>query len=254
MNILVANDDGIKATGLSRLVESLSEVAEVYVCAPHTQRSATGHGITIGKPIGIKEVKFPKAKLAFEITGLPADCVKVGLKVLEDRKVKIDMVFSGINHGGNLGTDTLYSGTVSAALEGSICGLPSVAVSVNDHNATHFDTACRLAVEVCQNGSSFLSPDVVLNINTPDLPEEEIRGLKITRLGRREYKDFFKPKVNQAGEREYWYQGEPVVYEGLPHDIDVISMQDGYASITPLHHNMTANEELDKLEEWRVNK
>lgn len=146
MNILVTNDDGINASGICSLAEALSKVADVYVCAPHTQRSAAGHGITVSKPIEVEERTFARAAKAYAITGTPADCVKIGTKILREQDIKVDMVFSGINLGGNLGTDTLYSGTVSAAIEGSLCGIPSVAVSVNSHEATHFELACELAV------------------------------------------------------------------------------------------------------------
>ena len=189
---------------------------------------------------------------AYAITGTPADCVKIGTKILNDQGIKIDMVFSGINLGGNLGTDTLYSGTVSAAIEGSLCGIPSVAVSVNSHKATHFELACELALGVCRNGFSKMSARTVLNINTPDLPKEEIKGVKYTRLGMREYKEWFRPKTGENGKTQYWYEGNPVVYEGLPDDIDVISMQDGYASITPLHYDLTDYELVDEIKKWRL--
>ena len=252
MNILVTNDDGIQASGIRNLVKSLSQAAKIYVCAPHTQRSASGHGITVGKPIEVEETDFEHAVKAYAITGTPADCVKIGTKILNDQGIKIDMVFSGINLGGNLGTDTLYSGTVSAAIEGSLCGIPSVAVSVNSHKATHFELACDLALGVCRNGFSKMSARTVLNINTPDLPKEEIKGVKYTRLGMREYKEWFRPKTGENGKTQYWYEGNPVVYEGLPDDIDVISMQDGYASITPLHYDLTDYELVDEIKKWRL--
>ena len=162
------------------------------------------------------------------------------------------MVFSGINHGGNLGTDTLYSGTVSAALEGTICGVPSVAVSVDSHEAEHFEYACHLAVEAAKKAYGRMSPDTVLNINTPNLPREEIKGLKYTTLGNREYKEFFAPIEDEDGRKAYRYSGEPVIYEGLPDTIDVIAMQDGYASITPLHRDLTDYGLVDKISEWRI--
>ena len=252
MNILVTNDDGIDAAGISSLVKALSQTAEVYVCAPHTQRSAAGHGMTVGKPIEVEETAFDGAAKAFSITGTPADCVKIGTKILSQQKIKVDMVFSGINLGGNLGTDTLYSGTVSAAIEGSLCGIPSVAVSVNSHEATHFELACELAVNACKNGFQKMDARTVLNINTPDLPKEEIKGVKYTRLGAREYKEFFRPKENGNGKTQYWYEGNPVIYEGLPDDIDVISMQDGYASITPLQYDMTNYTLVDEIKTWRL--
>ena len=248
----MTNDDGVQASGIRSLVKALSQVAEIYVCAPHIQRSASGHGITVGKPIEVEKTDFDHAVKAYAITGTPADCVKIGTKILKDEGVKIDMVFSGINLGGNLGTDTLYSGTVSAAIEGALCAIPSVAVSVNSHEATHFELACELAMGVCRNGFSKMSPRTVLNINTPDLPKEEIKGVKYTRLGMREYKEWFRPKTGENGKTQYWYEGNPVVYEGLPDDIDVISMQDGYASITPLHYDLTDYELVDEIKKWRL--
>lgn len=252
LNILVTNDDGIQASGIRSLVAALSEAANIYVCAPHTQRSAAGHGITVGRPIEAEETQFDGAVKAYSITGTPADCVKIGTKLLLDQDIKIDMVFSGINLGGNLGTDTLYSGTVSAAVEGSLCGIPSVAVSVNSHEATHFELACELAVNACKNGFPHMNAKTVLNINTPDLPKEEIKGIRYTRLGAREYKEWFRPKVGDGGKVQYWYEGNPVVYEGLPDDIDVISMQEGYASITPLQYDLTNYDLIEKIQNWRL--
>lgn len=252
MNVLVANDDGIKAKGIKELAKALSEVAQIYVCAPHTQRSACGHGITIGAPISIKEVTCPHATMALEISGTPADCVKLGLKVLEQKGIKIDMVFSGINHGGNLGTDTLYSGTVSAAIEGCICGIPAVAVSVNDHKPTYFDTACALAVKACKLAFGKMDSNTVLNINVPNLPASEIKGVKVTTLGAREYEEWFEPRMDEKGQEEYWYSGTPVIYDGLPDDIDVISMQNGYASITPLHYDLTSYKLVEEVKTWGI--
>lgn len=250
MNILVANDDGINARGIKELTRALSQIANIYVCAPHTQRSACGHGITIGKPITIKEVDFPNARGAWEISGTPADCVKLGLKFLGEQGIKVHMVCSGINHGGNLGTDTLYSGTVSAAIEGCICGLPSLAVSVNDHHPKYFDVACELAVKTVKASAGKIDANTVLNINVPNLPAEEIKGMKITRLGAREYEEWFEPKKDENGETQYWYSGKPVIYNDLPEDIDVISMQNGYASITPLHYDLTSYQLIEEVKTW----
>lgn len=254
MNVLVANDDGIQAQGIKELVKALSEVAVVYVCAPASQRSASGHGITVSEPIIGEEVEFEHAALAIRISGTPADCVKLGMRLLENKGIKIDMVFSGINHGGNYGTDTLYSGTVSAAIEGSICGVPSVAVSVNSHEAEYFDYACELAVETLQKAGDKMSPDTVLNINVPHLPKDEIKGLKYATLGDREYKEHFVPVPSEDGRMMYRYTGEPVVYEGLPNTIDVIAMQEGYATITPLQRDLTDYRLMDKIKEWRIGK
>lgn len=252
MNILISNDDGINARGIKELARALSEIANIYVCAPHIQRSACGHGITIGKPITIKEVDFPNAKNAWEISGTPADCVKLGLKLLSEQGISIDMVCSGINHGGNLGTDTLYSGTVSAAIEGCICGIPAVAVSINNHHPEHFEVACNLAVKTVKASRGKIDTNTVLNINVPNLPASEVKGMKITRLGAREYEEWFELKKDDTGELQYWYSGMPIVYENLPEDIDVIAMQDGYASITPLHYDLTSYKLIEEVKSWGI--
>ena len=252
MKILVANDDGIRAEGIYQLVKALSSEADIYVCAPHIQRSASGHSISIGTPLKTREVDFDNSKYALEIDGTPADCVKLGLKVLKCGGIDIDMVFSGINHGGNLGTDTLYSGTVSAAIEGAFNNLPSVAVSVNDHNPVNFDYACDLALKTLKKAYGKLDSNTVLNINVPNLPSNLIKGLRYTRLGRREYDNWFSERNNNEGHKEYWYSGIPIVYEGLPLDIDVSSMQEGYASITPLHYDLTSHKLLEDIKKWGI--
>ena len=201
MNILISNDDGVNARGLRELIRALHEEAgaKIYVCVPDGQRSASGHGITMNKPITVAEANLEHVELAYMTSGLPADCVKVGMEFLRRAGIHIDVVYSGINHGGNLGTDTLYSGTVSAAVEGSLCGKPSVAVSVDSHQAEHFDYACQLAVNAAkalekqiENGTA--DHRVVLNINTPNKPREEIKGLRYTKLGPREYEEIFVPE------------------------------------------------------------
>ncbi|MCL2437250.1 MAG: 5'/3'-nucleotidase SurE [Clostridiales bacterium] len=252
MNILVSNDDGIRAQGIYRLVEALSQEANIYVCAPHTQRSACGHGISIGVPLEANEVQFDNAKLALEMTGTPADCVKLGLRILSTRDIHIDMVFAGINHGGNLGTDTLYSGTVSAAVEGCFCKKPSVAVSVNSHHPEHFDFACELALKTLRKSYGKMDNKTVLSINTPNLPTSEIKGVKYARLGAREYDEWFKIKEAECGKPQYWYSGKPVFYEGLSNDIDVIAMQEGYATITPLKYDLTNHELMEEVRNWRI--
>ncbi len=252
LNILVANDDGIQAEGIRHLVGALSKVANVYVCAPDSQRSAAGHGMTLGKPMSAVEVEYKNAKKAYAISGTPADCVKLGRNLLIKQGIEIDMVFSGINMGGNLGTDAIYSGTVAAAMEGHFYGYPSVAVSVDSHEAVHFEKACELAVSAVKNAYPKMNGDMMLNINTPDIPADEIKGVRFTRMGRREYDEDFKETVDESGNVQYWYGGECVVYEGLPEEIDVISHQNGYATITPLHFDMTAHDYIKEIKEWGI--
>lgn len=252
LNILVANDDGIQASGIRHLVDALATVANVYVCAPDGQRSAAGHGMTMSKPMSATEVEYKNAKKAYAISGTPADCVKLGRNLLKQQGIEIDMVFSGINLGGNLGTDCIYSGTVAAAMEGHLYGYPAVAVSVDSHEAQHFEKACELAVVAAVNAYPKMKGDMILNINTPDVPPEEIPGVKFTRMGRREYDEFFKETVDENGNTQYWYGGDRVMYEGLPEEIDVIAHQNGYATITPLHFDMTAHDYINEIKEWGI--
>lgn len=259
MNILITNDDGIHAQGLIELMQALNDEGfSIYVCAPDGQRSATGHGITMHETIYVNEVILEGAEIAYQTSGLPADCVKLGVELIERKGIKIDMVFSGINHGGNLGTDTHYSGTVAGALEGAICGFPSVSVSVDSHEAEYFDYACELAVKAARSlekqiEEGTVDVDTVLNINTPNLPKNLIKGLRYTRLGVREYDEEFTPtekgeNVNVPG--PFRYYGVPVHYVGLPEDIDVIANQEKYATITPIHTDMTKYEMIEKIKDW----
>lgn len=254
MNILVANDDGIEARGIHELVDALKDSADIYVCAPESQRSASGHGITVAKPILAEEAEFEGAVYALKMSGTPADCVKLGMRILAKKGIKIDMVFSGINHGGNLGTDTLYSGTVSAAIEGNICGVPAVAISVDSHEPEHFELAKKLAAGALKNAAGKLSSSTVLNINVPNAPEHKVKGVKYASLGEREYRESFEPLKREDGKTEYRYTGIPVVYEGLPDTIDVVAMQEGYATITPLKRDLTDRELIDEVKGWGIEK
>ncbi|GAB1475783.1 5'/3'-nucleotidase SurE [Bacillota bacterium] len=250
MKILVSNDDGIQADGIINLTKALASVAEVYVFAPDGQRSACGHGITVTVPIEVKKAIVPYATAAWSLSGTPADCVKLGLRILKEEHINIDYVFSGINHGSNLGTDTLYSGTVSGAIEGVINGIPSFAVSVNSHHPEHFDGACNLALAALKTASGKIDEGTVLNINLPHVPASELKGVRVTRLGAREYDEDFKVEIADNGDRAYRYSGTPVIYSGLSGDIDVIAVQDGYASITPLHYDLTNHNLVERVRAW----
>lgn len=250
ITILVTNDDGINARGINALVKALATIADVYVCAPDTQKSACGHGITVSAPITIREVKMEGAVKAWKISGTPADCVKLAVKKLLQEDIKIDLVYSGINHGPNLGTDTLYSGTVSGAIEGTICGIPAVAVSADSHSPQYFEGCTAMAVQAAPIALKNLDTKTVLNINVPDLPMSEIKGVKITRLGAREYDESFDMRLNPAGQTYVWYTGTPLWYENLSDDIDVIAVQNGYASITPLQFDLTNHQLIEEVKTW----
>ncbi len=256
MNILVANDDGIQAQGLRELVDALHDRAKasVFVCAPDGQRSAASHAITLRGTVDVRETTYEKAEKAFMFSGTPADCVVVGLRVLKDLGITIDMVFTGINHGSNLGTDTVYSGTVGSAMEGSIQGIPSVAVSVDSHQAQYFEYACDLAVETIEKTGGKWNPDIMLNINTPNLPKDQIKGIRYTKIGDREYDNDIQFVSSENGVSTYKYGGNARHYSVDLEDNDVIAIQNGYASITPMQKDMTAPEAMAQLNEWRIGK
>ncbi len=246
MNILVVNDDGIQSPGLAALVFALSAVADVYVCAPDGQRSAKSHSVTLGERVSVQAVSFPGAKEAYQTSGTPADCTKIGLQFFAEAGISIDMVFSGINMGSNLGRDTLYSGTVGAAAEAALSGCPAVAVSVDSHSATHFETACSLAVQSIGLIYGKLDPSVVISINTPDLPKEQIRGIKCLPLGERYYDDKFHPS-----EDGYMLSGNPGDFSGRG-EFDVTAAQEDYAVITPLQFDFTDYRTLETIRKWGI--
>ena len=246
--ILISNDDGIGACGIRMLTAALSEAADVYVCAPHRQRSASGHGITIREGICAEETEVPGAKAAYAITGTPVDCVKLGLFLLRNQGINIDMVFSGINHGSNLGTDAVYSGTVSAALEGSLKGCPAVAVSVTADDPAHFEAACSLAVCFAEEGAEWIGKDTTININVPDLAAEDIRGVRIAPLGKQLYAEEYLPGERADGTKIYFYHGEELPPAEEEQGTDVRFASEGYATITPIHADLTFEAKLREIE------
>jgi 5'-nucleotidase len=242
MNILLSNDDGIRAEGLRRFAKALWTLGDVYVFAPTEQMSCCGHGVSVKRTVCAREEDFPGARRAVAVDGTPADCMKVAFKMLEEDGIGIDMVFSGVNMGGNLGTDTLYSGTISAAMEAVMIGIPAVAASVDSHEPRHYETVLELALRLGRIGPARLRGDIILSINAPDLPPEEIKGVRITRLGVREYDAWIREGSQGAGGlRTFKYAGSnPVYRDDLPRDTDVAAHRDGYATITPLGFDLTA--------------
>jgi len=248
MNILVVNDDGIRAPGIRALVDALSKAADVYVCAPDGQRSAKSHSITLGESVLIQPVEFPGAKSALQTSGTPADCTKVGLQFFEEEGISIDMVYSGMNMGSNLGWDTLYSGTVGAAAEAAMSGIHAVAVSVASHNASHFESAGELAVSLIDKVYGKMDPSTVINLNVPDLPKEKIKGIKVVPLGSRYYDD----KFYQDEDGGYSLSGQPADYSHVKQEVDVTAVHGDYATITPLQFDFTDYRNLEILRGWNI--
>jgi 5'-nucleotidase len=250
LKILISNDDGIQANGIQTLAAKLAQTYEVYMVAPDRERSATGHALTLHKPIRIDEVpmNFPVAK-AFAISGTPSDCVKLALNALLD--VKIDVVVSGINHGPNLGSDVIYSGTVSAALEGAIHGLPSIAVSLVNggekladftHGAQFISDFLPVAMKVGIPAKS------ILNINIPAVPLHDFAGVEIAELGTRMYTDSYERRVDPRGGIYYWLAGE-VVESSNERATDVEAIRNNMVAISPVHYNLTNYNALTLLKE-----
>ena len=252
MNVLVSNDDGITTEGIRSLVRALSEKGDVYVVAPDTQRSASSHALSVHSLLAVKEVPFAGAKAAYECDGTPADCVKLGIDLFRRQGIEIDVVYTGINHGGNLGTDTMYSGTVSAAAEGMMNGLPAVAVSVDSHQATHFEGACKLAVATLPHALEMKGRRWVISINTPDVPAEQIKGVRTARMGNLEYDQWFEEVGAEGGKRTFRYRGEPAELDPKTEETDVRLVRDGYATIAAVRYDLNDYEGLEKIKEWGI--
>ena len=203
MNILITNDDGIYADGIIELAKAISKIANVYVVAPESQKSATGHAITIHNPIMVHKIDMGENIKSYAISGTPADCVKVGIEGLF-KDINIDLVLSGINNGSNLGTDVIYSGTVSAALEGFILNKPSIAISYDEVNVKReiYKDASKYVVNLVENIKDKLDllNDCILNVN---IPNTKIKGSKITKLGQRNYDNAMVEKINPFGQKYY---------------------------------------------------
>lgn len=253
MRILVTNDDGIYAEGIYRLALALSSIGDVLIVAPDRQRSATGHAITVHKPLRAEKVKFFDTDFtAWAVNGTPSDCVKLAIEALI--KEEVDMVFSGINLGPNLGTDVLYSGTVSAAIEGAILGYPSVAVSLAAFKELNYDAAaqfsCILAKKIMQHG---LPLDTLLNVNVPNCSYEEIKRIDITTLGVRKYKNAFVERTDPRGQTYYWLGGQ-ILDVKHKEGTDIFSVNDGAISITPIHFDLTKFDFIQELKKWGISK
>ncbi|WP_017315888.1 5'/3'-nucleotidase SurE [Mastigocladopsis repens] len=260
MKILISNDDGISALGIRTLANTLAQAGyDVTVVCPDRERSATGHGLTMHQPIRAEMVEsiFDPAVKAWACDGTPSDCVKLALWALLDSPP--DLVLSGINQGANLGTEILYSGTVSAAMEGLIEGIPSVALSLTSHINKDFQPAANFAkILVGQLAKNPLPDLMLLNINIPAVKWEEIAGVAITRQGVRRYVDVFDQRVDPRGKTYYWLTGEvledvePPVGLNLPQNIpiDVHIIRKNYISITPLQYNLTYANGLNQLSQW----
>lgn len=251
--ILVSNDDGITALGIRTLVEVMQELGEVVVVAPNSPQSGMGHAITIGEPLRLYPSKIFDNVAAYECSGTPADCVKLAKHwVLKDRTP--DLVVSGINHGSNASVNVLYSGTMSAAIEGAIEGLPSIGFSLCDFSPTaHFAHVRpfikQIAEAVLQNG---IRKGIALNVNFPAYSENPIKGIKICHQAHAKWQEDFEERKDPYGRHYYWMVGNFVNFEKDNQNTDEWALAHNYASVVPCQYNLTATEVVKEIKEWNL--
>lgn len=249
MNILLTNDDGVRADGLSMLASRLADLGSVYVVAPDRERSCTSHAFSVHEPLRVERV----APRWFSVSGTPADCVYLGVLELCPRP---DLVISGINHGYNLGADIFYSGTVAGAIEAALRGLPAIAVSMGYASGVDFTPAAQLCHALVQAMARFELPrQTVLNINLPGpehaRPAEAHSTFMWTRLGQRNYREHVDSRTDPRGNTYYWIGGPAAPCDNLP-GTDSYAVHNGIASVTPLNLDLTHGELLTKLPEWEL--
>ena len=250
MKILVSNDDGIGSVGLFKLVEELNKIGEVTIVAPSTEQSAVGHSITMQIPLRVKKYFVNNKFFGYAVDGTPADCIKMGIKNI--MKEKPDIVISGINNGSNAAINVIYSGTVSAAREAAIMDVPSFAISVASHTPKQFDYAAKFAAKmaklVCEKK---IKKGTLLNINVPDLPESEIKGVRLTKQGNSRWNDFYEERIDPYGVEYYWLTGE-MDFNDSELDRDAFALHNGYVTVTPIHFDLTDYEMFDNMKNWRL--
>jgi 5'-nucleotidase len=247
--ILVTNDDGITAPGIATLVEAMKKIATVIVVAPDSPQSGMGHAVTIAKPLRLDPVKVFKDVESYQCSGTPADCVKLAVaKVLHHQP---DMVVSGINHGSNASINVLYSGTMSAAVEAAIEGIPAIGFSLSNfsHEAS-MEAAGIIAHDIAQKLLAEPLPrGTLLNVNIPYLAHKELKGYRISRQAHAKWEEEFDERVDPNGRKYYWLTGKFVNYDHGD-DTDVWALANGYVSIVPVHYDMTAYHSLPDLKNW----
>ncbi len=244
MKILISNDDGVSATGIRALVKELMPLAHVEVMAPDRNRSGASNALTLSRPLIVRKLDNG----FHSVEGTPTDCVHLALTGFFD--LSFDMVVSGINNGANLGDDVLYSGTVAAAMEGRSLGLPAIALSMVGESIHHYETGAFIAKQlITKLKTQRLAAQTILNVNIPDLPLNEIKGIKITRLGTRHAAAPIVKDRDPRGQDIYWI-GPPGLEADAGPGTDFHAVKDGYVSVTPLQLDMTHYKVMDTLADW----
>ena len=240
MRILISNDDGYLAPGINALAEALQPIADIVVVAPDSNRSGASNSLTLDRPLSVHKA----ANGFFFVNGTPTDCVHVALTGLLDQLP--DLVVSGINNGPNMGDDTLYSGTVAAATEGYLFGIPAIAFSQGSYGWSHIEDAARVARDLVQRYMDLLDRPYLLNVNIPNLPYEQLGPLTPTRLGRRHQAEPVVKALDPRGREIYWI-GPPGACKDAGEDTDFHALANGRVSLTPLQIDLTHRQQLDTL-------
>ena len=247
--ILITNDDGYNAKGISALVNAVKNIADIIIVAPDRPQSGMGHAITVNEPIRCFELDFFGDVKAYSCSGTPVDCVKMGLYLLGDRSP--DLILSGINHGSNISTNVLYSGTMSAAVEGALEGVPSIGFSLTTHSLNaDFTTSIKyvkIITEKLLNNS--LKKGVCLNVNIPNVKAELVKGIKVCRQGRAFWDDTFDKRTDPLGNEYYWLTGSFSSKE-QGEDADINFLKNNYVTIVPTQFDMTCYSSIEELTKW----
>ncbi|HIA93974.1 MAG TPA: 5'/3'-nucleotidase SurE [Candidatus Marinimicrobia bacterium] len=249
--ILITNDDGIFAPGIRALWEAMREIGDPIVIAPDTEQSAVGHAITLTDPLRVIQVHRSGGFEGLAVSGTPSDCAKIAIKSILDEKP--DLLISGINSGSNVGTNIIYSGTISAATEGTMLGIPSIAISLDSYKSDEFRAAKKAAIDLAHHVLYYgVSQGTLLNVNVPYCPPDEIKGVKITRQGTQYFKDEFDKRTDPRGRTYYWMKGN-VVDKDESVDFDGKAVSEKYISVTPIHFNVTNESYMDELKSQFLN-
>lgn len=249
--ILITNDDGITAPGIQNLIQVVSKFANVVVVAPDSPQSAMGHAITINNTLQLKEISNINDKIKqYSCSGTPADCVKIAIN--EVLKVKPDLCISGINHGSNASINVIYSGTMSAAIEAAIEGVPAIGFSLADFSwEANFEPILSYVEKIIKQAlAQKLAPETVLNVNFPKANFKDIKGIKICRQAKARWHEKFDKRQSPIGKDYYWLTGEFVNLDPK-NDTDIWALENNYISIVPVHFDFTAYNELENLKNWK---
>ncbi|OGQ04048.1 MAG: 5'/3'-nucleotidase SurE [Deltaproteobacteria bacterium RIFCSPLOWO2_12_FULL_44_12] len=244
--ILVSNDDGFYSEGIKVLAAHLKGLGKVITVAPDQERSAASHSLTLHRPLRVKKLKED----VYAVDGTPTDCITLGVKEILPRTP--DLIVSGINKGANLGDDVHYSGTVSAAVEGGIMGIPSIAISLMSREGGHFETAAHFAVKLAKKVlEEGLPSGVILNVNVPDIPLKQVKGYQFTKQGKRNYGDIIADRIDPRGRKYYWIGGDEHGFEDILNS-DCNAVLSHHISVTPIRVNLTDHEYLETIRQWKL--